>query len=98
MKTVLCRFLFCSDQCVRFSLTPCLQAENCAQGNQGLRKVLEEKNTGFFGKITKGAYLVKYNDDFRLLGPKESQSDPNSKHLNVMDGGVFAIDIRKEDL
>ena len=32
------------------------------------------------------------------MGPKETQSDPQSRHLDVMDGGVFAIDIHKEDL
>jgi hypothetical protein len=66
--------------------------------NQGLRRVLEDKNTGFFGRVTKGAYLVRYNEDFRLVGPKETPSDPQSRHLNAMDGGVFAVDIRKEDL
>ena len=75
-----------------------LQAEAHLESNQGLRKVLEEKNTGFFGKITKGAYLVKYNDDYRLLGPKENPADPQSRHVNVMEGGVFVVDIRKEDL
>ena len=40
----------------------------------------------------------RYNEDYRLLGPKESPSDPQSRHLNVMEGGVFAIDIPKEDL
>jgi hypothetical protein len=32
------------------------------------------------------------------VGPKENPADPQSRHVNVMDGGVFAIDIRKEDL
>lgn len=42
--------------------------------------------------------LPRYNEDFRLVGPKESPNDPQSRHLDVMQGGVFAIDIRKEDL
>jgi hypothetical protein len=29
------------------------------QTNPGLSRVLEEKNTGFFGKIAKGAYLIR---------------------------------------
>lgn len=78
--------------------SPASQAEAHIESNQGLRKVLEDKNTGFFGKITKGAYLIKYNEDYRLVGPKETPSDPQSRHLNVMDGGVFAIDMHKEDL
>lgn len=73
-------------------------SEGYHEVNQGLRKVLEEKNTGFFGSVTKGAYLVRYNEDFRLVGPKETPTDPQSRHLNAMDGGVFAIDLRKEDL
>lgn len=73
-------------------------ASELAEQNQGLRRVLEEKNTGFFGKVAKGAYLVRYNEDFRLVGPKETPSDPQSRHLNAMEGGVFAVDIRKEDL
>lgn len=40
----------------------------------------------------------RYNEDFRLVGPKETPADPQSRHLNVMDGGVFAVDIKKEDL
>lgn len=40
----------------------------------------------------------RYNEDFRLVGPKETQSDPQSRHLDVMEGGVFAIDIHKEDI
>ena len=74
------------------------QAEAHLESNQGLRRVLEDKNTGFYGKITKGAYLVKYNEGYRLLGPKENPSDPQSRHVNVMEGGVFVVDIRKEDL
>ena len=74
-------------------------SEAAIQKSQGLRKVIEEKNTGFFGKVTKGAYIMKYNEDFRLVGPKETPNDPQSRHVNVMDGSsVFAVDIRKEDL
>jgi hypothetical protein len=74
-------------------------SEGAIQKNQGLRKVIEEKNTGFFGKVTRGAYIMKYNEDFRLVGPKETPNDPQSRHINVMDGSsVFAVDIRKEDL
>lgn len=73
-------------------------SEGFHEANQGLRKVLEDKNTGFFGSVAKGAYLMRYNEDFRLVGPKEIPSDPQSRHHNVMDGGVFAIDLRKEDL
>ena len=40
----------------------------------------------------------RYNEDFRLVGPKETPADPQSRHLNVMEGGVFAVDIKKEDL
>jgi hypothetical protein len=74
------------------------QAEAHVQSNPGLRKLLEDKNTGFFGKITKGSYLIPYNGDYRLVGPKEDPKDQQSRHRNVMDGGVFAIDVRKEDL
>ena len=74
------------------------QSEAHHEANQGLRKVLEDKNTGFFGVVAKGAYLIKYNEDFRLMGPKETPSDPQSRHLNAMEGGVFAVDLRKEDL
>lgn len=73
-------------------------SEASHEANQGLRKVLEDKNTGFYGTVTKGAYLIKYNEDFRLMGPKETPSDVQSRHLNAMEGGVFAIDLRKEDL
>jgi hypothetical protein len=73
-------------------------SEAFVQGTPGLRRVLEDKNTGFFGRVTKGSYIIKYNDDFRLVGPKENPSDPQSRHLNVMDGGVFAIDIHSSDL
>ncbi len=41
----------------------------------------------------------RYNEEsYRLVGPKETPADQQSRHLNVMEGGVFAIDIRKEDL
>ena len=74
-------------------------SEGAIEKNQGLRKVIEEKNTGFFGAVTRGAYMMKYNEDFRLVGPKETQNDPQSKHVHVMHGSsVFAVDIRKEDL
>ena len=73
-------------------------SEGFHEANQGLRKVLEDKNTGFFGPVAKGAYLMRYNEVFRLVGPKETQSDPQSRHLNAMEGGVFAIDLRREDL
>ncbi len=72
--------------------------EGYHEANQGLRKVLEDKNVGFFGQVAKGAYLMRYNEDFRLVGPKETPSDPQSRHLNAMEGGVFAIDLRKEDM
>lgn len=74
------------------------QAEGHAHSNPGLSKVLEDKNTGFSGKVTKGSYLVKFNEDFRLVGPKENPDDLQSRHLDVMQGGVFAIDITKENL
>jgi hypothetical protein len=73
-------------------------SEGFHEANPGLRKVLEDKNTGFFGSVAKGAYLMRFNEDYRLVGPKETPSDPQSRHLNVMEGGVFAIDLRKEDL
>ena len=41
--------------------------------------------------------MKRYNEDFRLIGPKEIPNDPQSRHVNVMDG-VFAIDVRKDDL
>ncbi len=34
-------------------------SETWRQANPGLGKVLEEKNTGFFGKVAKGAYLIR---------------------------------------
>lgn len=36
------------------------RSEAWRQANPGLGKVLEEKNTGFFGKVVKGAYLIRY--------------------------------------
>ncbi len=73
--------------------------EASVEVSPGLNRVLEVKNTGFFGKVTDGSYLVKYNDDiYRLVGPKVVPADPLSKHADVMDGGVFAVDIRKQDL
>ncbi len=74
------------------------QAEECVQSNTGLRKILEDKNTGFFGRVVKGSYFIRHNGDFRLVGPKEDPNDQQSRHKNVMDGGVFAIDVSKEDL
>ena len=74
------------------------RADGWKQANTGLSRVLEDKNTAFFGQVTKGAYLVRFGDDFRLVGPKENPLDPQSRHLDVMAGGVFAVDIRKEDL
>jgi hypothetical protein len=35
------------------------RSETWKQSNPGLGKVLEDKNTGFFGDITKGAYLIR---------------------------------------
>lgn len=70
------------------------QADAGLQLSPGLRKVLEPKNTGFFGAVARGSYLVRHGTDgFRLVGPKEDPSDPLSKHLDVMAGGVFAVDI-----
>jgi hypothetical protein len=91
------------------------KGEAWAEANQGLKRVLEDKNIGFFGRVTTGSYLIRsthhpclfslvcdgagrYNEDYRLVGPKETPADPQSRHLNVMDGGVFAVDIKKEDL
>jgi hypothetical protein len=74
------------------------RSEEFVSLNAGLQRVLEGKNVGFFGKIVQGSYIIKYNDDFRLVGPKENPSDPQSRHLNVMAGGVFAIDVARDDL
>ena len=45
------------------------KAETWLEANPGLKRVLEDKNTSFFGRVTKGAYLVKY-------------ASPSSQHLN----------------
>jgi len=75
------------------------RADAWAEGNAGLRKILECKNTGFFGRAQTGSYIVKYSDGvYRFVGPKTSPGDPESTHLNVMEGGVYAVDIRKEVL
>lgn len=74
-------------------------AEAAVEISPGLRQVLETKNTGFFGRVATGAYLVEHGEDcFRLVGPKTTPGDPLSKHLDVMEGGVFAVDISKRDL
>ena len=73
-------------------------AEKYSVESPGLRKTIEPKNTGFFGKVAPGSYLVKYSDDiYRLVGPKETPGDEQARHLNVMDG-VFFVDIPKETL
>ena len=74
-------------------------AEAALEISPGLRQVLETKNTGFFGRVATGSYLIEHGDEcFRLVGPKATPGDPLSRHLDVMDGGVFAIDISKRDL
>ena len=35
------------------------KGEAWAETNAGLKRVLETKNTGFFGRITKGSFIVK---------------------------------------
>jgi hypothetical protein len=75
------------------------RAETEAEANPGLRKILDAKNTGFFGRATQGSYVVKYSDDvYRFVGPKTDPNDPDSTHLNVLSGGVYAVDIRKDVL
>lgn len=74
------------------------QMEAHVEVSPGLKRILEGKNTGFFGRAAVGSYLVQFNDDYRLVGPKEDPADPLSRHLDVMPGGVFAIDISKRDL
>lgn len=75
------------------------QAEAGVQLSPGLRRVLEPKNTGFFGVVVPGSYLVQHGtDSFRLVGPKENPTDPMSRHLDVMAGGVFAVDISSKNL
>jgi hypothetical protein len=72
--------------------------EASVQLSPGLQKVIETKNTGFFGSVTRGSYITKYNDDnFRFVGPKEDPNDPMSRHLDVM-SGVFAITVSKQDV
>lgn len=74
-------------------------AEAHIEANPGLRRTIEGRNTGFFGRVRAGSYLVPYSEDlYRLVGPKENPDDPESKHLNVMEGGVFAIDFPKAAL
>jgi hypothetical protein len=73
-------------------------SENSVQLSPGLKRVIETKNTGFFSSVTQGSYLVKFNEDFRLVGPKEDPLNPMSRHLDVMPCGVFAIDISKRDI
>ncbi len=74
--------------------------EAAVQLSPGLKRVVDTKNIGFFSKVTQGSYLVKFGpeDGYRLVGPKVDPSDPMSRHLDVMDGGVFAVDISKRDL
>ena len=76
------------------------QAEAGIQLSPSLQKVLETKNTAFFSKVTPGSYLIKHGSDdgYRLVGPKADPSDPMSRHLDAMSGGVFAVDISKADL
>ena len=74
------------------------QAETAVESNTGLKRILEDKNTGFFGRVVQGSYFIPYNGELRLVGPKEDPNDQQSRHCNVMEGGVFAIDINKEDL
>lgn len=65
----------------------------------GLRRVVETRNTGFFGKVVQGSYVVRFSDDvYRLVGPKLDSTDPMSRHIDVMEGGVFAVDMTKADL
>lgn len=74
-------------------------AEAAVELSPGLRQVVEVKNTGFFGRVATGAYLVEHGEGcFRLVGPKMTPGDPLSRHLDVMEGGVFAVDISKADL
>lgn len=74
-------------------------AEAYAEANPGLRRIVETRGTGFHGRVQEGSYLVPYSADLlRLVGPKEDPSDPGSRHLPVMPGGVFAVDIRRDVL
>jgi hypothetical protein len=75
------------------------RADAWAEANPALRKVLECKNTGFFGRAMPGSYVVKYGEGvYRFVGPKISPDDPESTHHNVLAGGVYAVDIRKDVL
>ncbi len=74
-------------------------AQAVVEVSPGLRRVVETRSTSFYGSAAQGSYVVKYSEDiYRLVGPKENPSDPLSRHIDVMDGGVFAVDIAKEDL
>jgi hypothetical protein len=74
------------------------EAERQQELNLGVKAMLETKNTGFYGAVTTGSYLVKYNDDFyRLVGPHETPGDDQSRHVNVIDG-VCSVDIPKDRL
>lgn len=75
-------------------------AETFVQTCPGLVKTLETKNTGFYARVARGAYITKYSEDnFRLVGPKEDANDPLSRHLDVVEGGgVFAITVSKADV
>jgi len=43
-------------------------AESTVEQNPGLQKIVETRNTGFFGKITPCSYLVPFNEDtWRLV-------------------------------
>ena len=77
-----------------------LQAESGVKLSPSLQRVLDTKNTAFFSKVTLGSYLIKHGaeDGYRLVGPKADSSDPMSRHLDVMEGGIFAVDISKGDL
>lgn len=39
-------------------------ADGWREANPGLKRILEEKNTGFFGRITQGAYLIRSRSFF----------------------------------
>jgi len=42
---------------------------------------------------------VKYSEDlYRFVGPKTSPGDPDSTHHHLMEGGVYAVDVRKDVL
>jgi len=47
----------------------------------------------------KREWASRYTEEsFRLVGPKETPTDTQSRHLDVMAGGIFSVDIRKEDM